>query len=102
MAGPHPRIPSAAAAWALGVEVREVGTALTGEGVEEMEVGWRKVCATEAAAVFVVWLVWWRAGAVVERCRPLKTPNGQKTRGVGDKSDMRTEKIRKNVRETWI
>lgn len=57
MAGPHPRIPSAAAAWALGAEAREVGTALAGEGVAELEEGWRKVGATEVV-VCVDWLVW--------------------------------------------
>lgn len=57
LAALHPRIPSAAAAWALGVEVREVGTALAGEGVAELEEGWRKVGAMEVV-VCVDWLVW--------------------------------------------
>lgn len=72
----HPRIPSAAAAWALGVEVREVGTALAGEGVAELEEGWRKAGAVEV--VCVDWLVWWRAAVLLERCKPLKTPGGQR------------------------
>lgn len=59
LAALHPRSPSAAAAWALGVEVREVGTALVeaGEGVVELEEGWRKVGAAEVV-VCVDWLVW--------------------------------------------
>ncbi len=77
LAALHPRIPSAAAAWALGVEVREVGTALAGEGVAELEEGWRKVGATEVV-VCVDWLVWWRAAVVLERCKPLKTPAEQR------------------------
>lgn len=77
LAGPHPRIPSAAAAWALGAEAREVGTALAGEGVAELEEGWRKVGAMEVV-VCVDWLVWWRAAVVLERCKPLKTPGGRR------------------------
>lgn len=58
LAALHPRSPSAAA-WALGVEVREVGTALVeaGAGVAELEEGWRKVVAAEVV-VCVDWLVW--------------------------------------------
>lgn len=73
LAALHPRIPSAAAAWALGVE----GTALAGEGVVELEEGWRKVGATEGL-VCVDWLGWWRAVVVLGRCKPLKTPGGQR------------------------
>lgn len=57
LAALHPRIPSAAAAWALWVEVREVGTTLAGDGVVELEEGWRKVGATEVV-VCVDWLGW--------------------------------------------
>ncbi len=39
LAALHPRIPSAAAAWALGVEAREVGTAFRVAGVAELEEG---------------------------------------------------------------
>ena len=53
----HPRSPSAAAAWALGVELREVGTAAAGIGVAELEEGCRKVGAV-AVVVCVDWLVW--------------------------------------------
>lgn len=57
----HPRRPSCwgtvAAAWALGLELRDMGTALAGEGVAEFEEGWRKVGAEEVV-VCVDWLVW--------------------------------------------
>ena len=43
----HPRMPSAAAAWAPGA-----GTALV-----ELDEGWRRVGATEVAAC-VDWLAW--------------------------------------------
>lgn len=57
LAALQPRIPSAAAAWALGVEAREEGTALAGEGVVELEEGWRKVGATDGV-VCADWLGW--------------------------------------------
>lgn len=57
LAALQPRNPSAAAA--LGVEVREAGTALAGDGVVELEEGWRKVGAAEGRVLVVCvdWLV---------------------------------------------
>ena len=71
LAALHPRIPSAAAAWAPGVEVevREVGTA----GDAELEEGCRKAGAMEGG-VRGDWVIWWRAAGGPERCKPLKTP----------------------------
>lgn len=77
LAALHPRIPSAAAAWAPGAVAREVGTALAGEGVAELEEGWRNVGAAEVV-VCVDWLVWWRAAVLLDRCTPLKTPAEQR------------------------
>lgn len=60
LAALHPRSPSCwgavAAACALGLELREVGRALAGDGVAEFEEGWRKVGAAEVV-VCVDWLV---------------------------------------------
>lgn len=49
---PHPSIPRAAAAWALGVEESEDGTTVAGEGEVELEEGCRKV-GTAEVVVFV-------------------------------------------------
>lgn len=74
---PHPRIPSAAAVWALGVEESEDGTTVAGEGEVELGEGCRKV-GTAEVVVWVDWLTWWRLVVVVDRRRPLKAPEGHK------------------------
>lgn len=47
LVAPHPRIPSAAAVWALGVEESEEGTMVAGDVEVELEEGCRKVGTAE-------------------------------------------------------